>query len=62
MELTSNTAIVGGIAYPFEMTGLVQQKPDKIEKTATSTAVGESGAVMALIIMPGLIIRVLKKE
>lgn len=60
VELVGQTAKVDGIGFPFSATGLEEPKPSKVRKAASKGAAEEAGAVTA--IMPGLIIKVLKKE
>lgn len=60
VEISGNTVTVDGIAYPFEALGHAKQKMEKTRKTATFSAAGQADAVTA--IMPGLVVKVLKKE
>lgn len=56
-----NSAVVDGISYGYEVFGLEQPKVEPSRKKASSGAAGEeAGAITA--IMPGLIIKLLKKE
>ena len=59
VEISGNTATVDGVTYPFEIIGLEEQKPRKARKAATLSTAAEAGAIIA--IMPGLIVKVLKK-
>ncbi|MGI5862062.1 MAG: biotin/lipoyl-containing protein [Myxococcales bacterium] len=59
VELRGNTAIVDGITYAIEAQGLSEPKAGR-RKAASTAAADEAGAVTA--IMPGLIIKVAKKE
>jgi pyruvate carboxylase subunit B len=59
VEVNGATAIVDGIAYPIEAIGLEEPKPDKAHK-AMPAAGDKGGAITA--VMPGLIVRILKKE
>ncbi len=59
VEVASNSATVDGIAYPIEVVGLEEPKQTK-RKAAAGAAVDEAGAISA--IMPGLIVKILKKE
>jgi biotin carboxyl carrier protein len=54
------TAEVDGIGYAIEAKGLDEPKTTKSRKAASAGAAEEAGAVTA--IMPGLIIKILKKE
>jgi biotin carboxyl carrier protein len=60
VEISGNTATVDGVVYPFEAMWHAERKTEKTRKTATFSAAGQTGAITA--IMPGLIIKVLKKE
>lgn len=60
VEIRGNTVTVDGIAYPFETIGSAEQKTEKTRRTPTLSVAGQSGAITA--IMPGLVIKVLKKE
>jgi glutaconyl-CoA decarboxylase len=51
---------VDGIAYTIEPQGLEEPKPGKARKAASAAAADEAGAITA--IMPGLIIKINKKE
>lgn len=59
VEVTGSAAVVDGITYPIEVVGLEEPKPGK-RKAASAAAGDEAGALTA--IMPGLIVKVLKKE
>jgi len=59
VEIKGNKAFVDGISHAFEAQGLEEPKPGKRSK-ASSTVAEVVGAITAL--MPGLIIKVLKKE
>lgn len=59
VEISGNTATVDGVTYPFEIIGLEEQKPRKARKATTLSTAAEAGAIIA--IMPGLIVKVLKK-
>ena len=59
VEISGNTATVDGVTYPFEIIGLEEQKPRKARKATTLSTAVEAGAIIA--IMPGLIVKVLKK-
>ncbi len=59
IEIKGNKAVVNGFAYSYEAQGLEEPKPGKRHK-ATNAAAEKSGAITA--IMPGLIIKILKKE
>lgn len=59
VELRGNTAVVDGITYAIEAHGLSEPKAGR-RKAASAAAADEAGAVTA--IMPGLIIKVAKKE
>ncbi len=54
------SATVDGIAFAIEPQGLEEPKPGRARKAASASAADEAGAITA--IMPGLIIKVLKKE
>lgn len=58
VTLAGQMATVDGISYNFEAVGLEDKEPKK-RKAASKAAAQEAGAVTA--IMPGLIIKVLKK-
>jgi len=60
VELSVGTAIVDGIAHPFEVIGPAEQKLSGTRKAAPLSTASEAGAVTA--IMPGLVVKVLKKE
>lgn len=59
VEISGNTATVDGVTYPFEIIGLEEQKPRKARKATTLSTAAEAGAIIA--IMPGLVVKVLKK-
>jgi biotin carboxyl carrier protein len=59
VQVQGNSASVDGIAYPIEAQGLEEPRPGKTRKAAT-TAADEAGAITA--IMPGLVIKINKKE
>ncbi|HCF61601.1 MAG TPA: hypothetical protein DFS52_26845 [Myxococcales bacterium] len=59
VELRGSTAVVDGITYAIEAHGLSEPKAGR-RKAASAAAADEAGAVTA--IMPGLIIKVAKKE
>jgi biotin carboxyl carrier protein len=58
--VSSISAEVDGIAFAIEAKGLEEPKTNKSRKAASAGAAEEAGAVTA--IMPGLIIKILKKE
>ena len=58
--LRSETATVDGISYRYEALGLEEPKPGKAKRALSATAAEDAGAVTA--IMPGLIIKINKKE
>jgi glutaconyl-CoA/methylmalonyl-CoA decarboxylase subunit gamma len=60
VEVRGNAATVDGIAYTIEAQGLEEPKPGKARKAATAAAADEAGAIVA--VMPGLIIKINKKE
>ncbi len=60
IELKPGTAVYDGIGYPIQTVGLEEPKVQRTKKAATAAAADEAGAITA--IMPGLIIKVLKKE
>ena len=60
VKLSGGTATVDGVTHPFEITGLAGQKPNETRKTYPVLTGSEASAVKA--IMPGLIVKVLKKE
>jgi len=59
VEISGNTATIDGVDYPFEVIGLEEQRPRKARKAAKLSTAAEAGAIIA--IMPGLIVKVLKK-
>jgi biotin carboxyl carrier protein len=59
VELRDSTAVVDGIVYPIETVGLEESKPDSAHKAKTAGS-DKSGEITA--IMPGLIVKILKKE
>ncbi len=59
VQVQGNSASVDGIAYPIEAQGLEEPKPSRARKAAT-VAADEAGAITA--IMPGLVIKINKKE
>jgi pyruvate carboxylase subunit B len=59
VDVIGKTATVDGIAYNIEVVGLEEPKPTK-RKAASAAAAEEAGAISA--IMPGLIVKILKKE
>jgi biotin carboxyl carrier protein len=59
VEISGNTATIDGVDYPFEVIGLEEQKPRKARKAAKLSTAAEAGAITA--IMPGSIVKVLKK-
>ena len=59
VQVQGNSASVDGIAYPMEAQGLEEPKTGKARKAATAAA-DEAGAITA--IMPGLVIKINKKE
>jgi biotin carboxyl carrier protein len=59
VQVQGNSASVDGIAYPIEAQGLEEPKPGKTRKAATAAA-DQAGAITA--IMPGLVIKINKKE
>lgn len=59
VELRGNSATVDGIALTIDPQGLEEPKPNKVRKAAMAAA-DEAGAITA--IMPGLIMKILKKE
>ncbi len=59
VEVKGNTATVDGIAYAIEPVGLVEPPAGKARKSAGAAASEAAGAITA--IMPGLIVKVLKK-
>lgn len=60
VSLGPGRAEVDGIAYAIEAKGLEEPRPAKGRKAASQGAGEKAGAITA--IMPGLIIKVLKKE
>ena len=60
VKLSGGTATVDGVAHPFEIMGLAGQKPNETRKAYPVLTGSEASAVKA--IMPGLIVKVLKKE
>ena len=60
MKLGANTAEVDGIVYAFEAEGLEEPKTVGRARKATHAAAEEAGALTA--VMPGLILKILKKE
>jgi biotin carboxyl carrier protein len=60
VKLSGSTATVDDIIYPIQALGLEEQKPGKTRKAATIAVAEEAGVIRA--IMPGLVIKVLKKE
>jgi len=58
VEIAGGTATVDGIAYAIEVVGLQEEKQGR--RAARSLSGDETGAITA--IMPGLIVKVLKKE
>ncbi len=59
VELGDNSVIVDGIAYPIQLTGLEGPKAAGVKATRFTPS-DETGAITA--IMPGLIIKILKRE
>jgi len=59
VEIKGQQAIVDGFSYKIEVQGLEEPKPGKRHK-ASNAGAEKSGAITA--IMPGLIIKILKKE
>jgi len=59
VQVQGNSASVDGIAYPIEAQGLEEPKPGKARKAAAAAA-DQAGAITA--IMPGLVIKINKKE
>ncbi|MGE5342101.1 MAG: biotin/lipoyl-containing protein [Candidatus Omnitrophota bacterium] len=59
VEVRGNKATVDGFSYQIEAQGLEEPKPGKRHKTSHAAA-EKSGSITA--IMPGLIIKILKKE
>lgn len=60
VDIKSATAIVDGITYPIEVVGLEEPKPGKARRAGAAAGGDVVGAITA--IMPGLVIKVLKKE
>ncbi len=60
VELSGGTATVDGITHPFEVIGLAEQKPSGTRKGVAISTRAEEDAITA--IMPGVVVRVLKKE
>ncbi len=60
VKLGAGTAEVDGITYAISAEGLEEPAPSRGRRTASPTAAAEAGALVA--IMPGLIIKILKKE
>lgn len=60
VTLAGTLATVDGINYNFEAIGLEEMKEVKKRKAVSKESAAEAGAITA--IMPGLIIKVLKKE
>jgi len=60
VKLSGTSAEVDGIAYAIEAKGLEEPKGPSKSRKATAGAAEAAGAVTA--IMPGLIIKILKKE
>lgn len=60
VEIGGSTVTVDGIAYPFETIGRAEQKTEKTRSTPTLSVAGQSGTITA--VMPGSVIKVLKKE
>ena len=59
VKVQGNSATVDGIAFPVEAIGLEEPKASKARKAAASAG-EEAGAIAA--VMPGLIIKINKKE
>ena len=59
VSVTGATAVVDGIAYPIEVVGLEESKPAR-RQAVMHTGSDEAGAITA--IMPGLIVKILKRE
>jgi biotin carboxyl carrier protein len=59
VKVQGNSATVDGIAFPVEAIGLEEPKAGKARKAAASAG-EEAGAISA--VMPGLIIKINKKE
>lgn len=60
VEVHGKVATVDGITYAIDPQGLEEPKPGKARKAASAAAADEAGAITA--IMPGLIIKINKKE
>jgi biotin carboxyl carrier protein len=60
VEVTGLAAKVDGIAYPIEVQGLEEPKGTKVRKASSHAAAEAAGALTA--VMPGLIVKILKKE
>jgi pyruvate carboxylase subunit B len=60
VDVRGNSATVDGIAFPIEAQGLEEPKLGKARKVASAAAAEAAGAIMA--IMPGLVIKINKKE
>ena len=60
VKLAAGSAEVDGIAYSAEVQGLEEPKATGRVRRATHAAAEEAGAVTA--VMPGLILKILKKE
>ena len=60
VQVQGNSASVDGIAYSIEAQGLEEPRPGRARKAATAAAADEAGAITA--IMPGLVIKINKKE
>jgi|GEM_PF-55089 biotin carboxyl carrier protein len=60
VKLSPGTAEVDGIAYTVEVDGLEEPKATGRTRRATHAAADEAGALTA--VMPGLILKILKKE
>jgi biotin carboxyl carrier protein len=59
VQVQGHSASVDGIAYPIEAQGLGEPRPGKARKAAAAAG-DEAGAIIA--IMPGLVIKINKKE
>jgi len=60
VQVQGKSATVDGIALTIDPQGLEEPKPNKARKAASAAAADEAGAITA--IMPGLIMKILKKE
>lgn len=60
VSLSGKTATIDGISYGFEAIGLEEKRQVTKRKAASKSAADNAGAISA--IMPGLIIKILKKE